>query len=107
MFSISDILKNLKEPELSQYTGDFLRFFEEGDLERGRNFSILCDWILQVQALFDDLMSPNQKVRFREIIKGFLQATVEEHNMVLISERAGRVERFLEVRYHSSFYEFF
>ena len=51
-------------------------------------------------------MSPNQKVRFRELVKGFLLTTAEEHK-VLNSERAGQVKRFLEVRYRISFFGFY
>ena len=101
------ILERLREPELSQYIRDFIIFFERGDLGEARTFSEYCNWILQVQALFDDLMSPNQRVRFRELVKGFLLATAEDSAALNLEVRAGRVERFLGVRYRTSFFEFY
>ena len=52
-------------------------------------------------------MSPNQRVRFRELVKGFLLATAEDSAALNLEVRAGRVERFLEVRYRTSFFEFY
>ena len=100
------VLEKPNDTEQTNFIDKFFKLLEKGDLEEAQNSLEYCNWILQVQALFSHLLISKKKVRFQEIVKSFLQATIEETE-VLKSKRTDRVERFLKVRYQTSLVEFY